>query len=214
MICPQCQTEHNKVKFCCQSCAARYNNKLRPPRSPESKAKTSASLKNKPSKVKGRKIGPRSFPYTPIERRNCRCCDNGFWAYGRDKYAYRITCSPECARKNSTYRKIATRHISSAGEEVFLESSWEVEIARWLDEQHIEWTRPKHIPWKDSKGKSRKYFPDFYLPAFGIYLDPKNKYQIQLGSEKLSAVSKMINLFYGDVDHLKQIVKNLTNQPV
>ena len=46
MICPNCQIEHNKPKFCGNSCSASYNNKLRI-RSQESKSKTSNTLKEK-----------------------------------------------------------------------------------------------------------------------------------------------------------------------
>lgn len=103
---------------------------------------------------------------------------------------------------NSTYRKIATPYLHE-GRTIILESSWEVEIARWLSESCIRWTRPKHIPWVDSSGKRRRYFPDFYLPDYGAYLDPKNSYQAQIGEEKLRAVSAMVTLVYGTVPAIK-----------
>lgn len=92
-----------------------------------------------------------------------------------------------------------------------LESSWEVEMAAWLDKNQIAWIRPKHLPWLDSTGKKRKYFPDFYLPDYDIYLDPKNPYQIQLGKEKLDYFKNRITLLYGKV---KDIQDNLLMVPL
>ena len=95
------------------------------------------------------------------------------------------------------------------GTVVFLESTWEVKMAQWLDINQIEWIRPNHLKWIDSFGKHRKYFPDFYLPQYDIFLDPKNPYQIQLGQEKLEFFKNRINLLYGSVE---EIIKNLDRE--
>lgn len=118
------------------------------------------------------------------------------------------TCSPECQRMNSTYRKIVHEYAHN-GEILKLESSWEVEIARWLDKSGINWTRPKHIPWNDAQGKKRRYFPDFYLPDLGIYLDPKNSYQIKISEEKLAVITSKVTLIYGEVEHIKNVVSKM-----
>lgn len=86
---------------------------------------------------------------------------------------------------------------------LLLESSWEVDIATWLDKNNIDWDRPKHIKWVDSTRKARKYFPDFYLPDYDVYLDPKNPYIIAKDKEKIKAVSATINLIYGNVEYIK-----------
>lgn len=52
---------------------------------------------------------------------------------------------------------------------VSLDSSWELKVALSLDEHGIRWDRPKYFRLKDG----RRYTPDFYLPDFEIYLDPK-----------------------------------------
>lgn len=73
------------------------------------------------------------------------------------------------------------------------DSSWEDAVARRLDELDINWNRPPFVPYV-LDGKSRKYFPDFYLPDHDIYLDPKNPYHCVAQKPKLEVVSKLIKL--------------------
>lgn len=89
---------------------------------------------------------------------------------------------------------------------ILLESSWELEIAKYLDLNDITWFRPKFIKWIDKNLKTRRYFPDFYIPKYNIFLDPKNKYVINLDQEKLEKVSEMVSVIYGNP---KDIIKYL-----
>jgi len=73
------------------------------------------------------------------------------------------------------------------------DSSWEDAMAIRLDELNINWDRPKAIQY-ELDGKLRNYFPDFYLPDYDLYLDPKNPYCYEQQKAKLEIVSKMINL--------------------
>jgi hypothetical protein len=61
---------------------------------------------------------------------------------------------------------------------VRLASSYEVELAKSLDEANIKWTTCKRFKYVDPFGKERTYTPDFYLPDFDVYLDPKNDFLI------------------------------------
>jgi hypothetical protein len=72
---------------------------------------------------------------------------------------------------------------------VLLESSYELALAKELDKHKIDWVRPKRFYWTDMTGKQRFYTPDFYLPEYDIYLDPKNDYLIKKDSEKVSLCS-------------------------
>jgi hypothetical protein len=70
---------------------------------------------------------------------------------------------------------------------VMLDSSWEVALAKRLDKLNVSWIRPKTpMIWIDSKGQSRHYFPDFYLPEYDLYLDPKNPLAIKAQEEKVN----------------------------
>lgn len=57
-----------------------------------------------------------------------------------------------------------------------LESSWELELAKDLDANDIKWVRPDPIIYYDDSGQKRRYYPDFYLTDYNVYLDPKNEY--------------------------------------
>ena len=199
-------------KFCCRSCRAKVVNTTRTKQyTPESLDKLRVSLKkNKETnhdkwvtQTNKRKIyvGEHTKLYG---YKTCTCCQQKFWALAADKRC----CSPECSRKNSTYRKIVHEYVLE-GEILWLESSWEIEIADYLNSLKIRWIRPKHIPWIDRTGKRRRYFPDFYLPDFDLYLDPKNNYQIELTREKLDIVSSSVKLIYGSVSYIKDNLADL-----
>lgn len=59
-----------------------------------------------------------------------------------------------------------------------LDSQYELDVAKELDENQIKWERPTYFIWKDENGIEHRYYPDFYLPEYNVYLDPKNDYLI------------------------------------
>ena len=89
----------------------------------------------------------------------------------------------------STHRRLMRHTVLYNG--VLLDSSWELALAKRLDELKIQWTRPKPLPWADSQGKLHHYFPDFYLPDSNVYLDPKNPAAIESQKEKLGIILKL-----------------------
>ncbi len=93
--------------------------------------------------------------------------------------------------------------------EVLLDSSWEVTVADYLNEKDIEWIRPDFIKWVDSEGTIRRYFPDFYLPQFDLYLDPKNKYCMTKDVEKMNFVENIVKLQYGELKYIINIIDSL-----
>lgn len=86
--------------------------------------------------------------------------------------------------KKSNHRRLrkSTRNYTKLdGSIVRLDSSWEELLAKRLDELCVDWIIPSPIQWL--KGK---YFPDFYLPDFDLYLDPKNPYALLSQIEKVT----------------------------
>ena len=75
---------------------------------------------------------------------------------------------------------------------VCLHSSYETKLAMDLDANKIAWNRPSPIEWTDDEGKTHRYYADFYLPEYEIYLDPKNDFLI-----------KNVNPAFGITDHDK-----------
>lgn len=79
------------------------------------------------------------------------------------------------------------------GTPVLLDSSWEEALAKRLDSLGVKWIRPATpIKWKDVYDKNHNYFPDFYLPDFDIFLDPKNPYAVKVQQEKLEIIKTLI----------------------
>lgn len=120
------------------------------------------------------------------------------------------TCSEECYKQ--LLSKKSRENPNCGGETNFyhykykgitMDSSWEVALAEFLDKKNVKWVRTHSMwfPWKDSTGKIRRYHPDFYLPDFKLYLDPKNKKKLEDDMSKLSDVVKTheIDLIVGEI---------------
>ena len=67
---------------------------------------------------------------------------------------------------------------------VKLDSQYEFEVAKELDENQVKWKRPTYFLWEDANGIKHRYYPDFYLPEYNVYLDPKNDYLINNKSKR------------------------------
>lgn len=209
-------------KFCDHSCSAKFNNSKRV-LTDETKNKISKKLKgnipwnkglisDKPKKSKIR-IKKERLSKSVIKTRKCKICEKEFTTSGH-KQNLRLTCSDVCRIKASTERtyrngsRKTIKYINKWYGEVILESSWELKMAEHLDENNIKWNRPKPIKWVDSNQKEHLYYPDFYLEDYDIYVDPKNKYCMVKDEEKMSVVSKKINVIYGDINKLIKKINN------
>ena len=65
--------------------------------------------------------------------------------------------------------------------------------------------------WTDKDGNKRRYYPDFYLPDYNVYLDPKNRYLIKVDEYKINRVIKEngIKLCWGLLEDVKKEVDTL-----
>ena len=92
------------------------------------------------------------------------------------------------------YRENAGRskkfyYKDSFGNTVCLQSTYELKCAEILDKLGIRWVRPKHL-----KYDNKKYFPDFYLVDYNIFLDPKNDFLAKKDQEKIEKVCEQNNV--------------------
>lgn len=124
----------------------------------------------------------------------------------KNQYSYGTTCSEETRQKisktskgrlhnestkqllrekalASSHRRLKKSMVEYNG--ILLDSSWELELAKRLDELNIKWTRPDPIPWIDDNSVTHNYFPDFYLEEYDLFLDPKNPQAIKTQKKKL-----------------------------
>lgn len=106
-------------------------------------------------------------------------------------------CSPEYIKsdifKNMCKNNGGYRHMSgtskkfkvtdSFNNDVTLQSTYELLCSQILNSLEIKWIRPSYL-----KYGSKKYFPDFYLVDYNIYLDPKNDYLAKKDINKINEV--------------------------
>lgn len=205
--------------FCNSSCSATYTNTGRVI-SKEQKEKVSNTLKEKikkgefnpqiPKEYLGNGFGGSKYPLM----KKCSVCGKEFIVENWNKN-YRKTCSKKCATFSSTNRKYLNGsrktfyYINRTQGEVVLESSWELKVVERLDELNISWIRPNPREWFDKEGKSRLYYPDFYLTDYNIYLDPKNPYCMSLDKDKIAYFDGLIKLIVGDLELVLDFVEKL-----
>jgi len=92
---------------------------------------------------------------------------------------------------------------------VILESSYEVKLAEILDDLNILWVKVrKGFKWFDGI-KTRRYIPDFYLPDYDIFLDPKNDYLIKRDEKKIKSAMEL-----NDIKVIVLCFKELTRQKI
>lgn len=99
------------------------------------------------------------------------------------------TCSRKCAAKLAGqtqssryrgsgklggYRRGSGRWKGQYYKDSWMDSSWEVEFAKRLDQLNIVWTRHvETFSYVHSSGMQRRYFPDFFLPDFNLFIEIK-----------------------------------------
>lgn len=109
---------------------------------------------------------------------------------------------------SSAHRRLKKGVVEYRG--IKFDSSWEVELAIRLDALGLAWTRPDPIPWVDDDGISHHYFPDFFLPNFNVYLDPKNPQAFKAQEKKIACLIAQ----YSNLVFLKSLDECRTYCPV
>lgn len=73
------------------------------------------------------------------------------------------------------------------GKAFYLQSSYEIRMAVLLNKAKILWERPESLPYTLNE-KYHRYYPDFLLPEYQLYLDTKNDYLVSIDALKIEAV--------------------------
>lgn len=196
-------------KYCSAICAKNYSRQF------VDKSKISASMKLAWKRGDFEKFKSKSKINNKYKLK-CIICNKNF--LNRSKKVK--TCSKLCfskllsaqSRKNpncggeTNYKKYIYKNI-------YMDSSWEVKLAEFLDLNNIIWERSKKLVflWTDIDNKKRRYHPDFYLPEYNLYLDPKNKFLMKKDQFKIKQVIKEnnINLIFGSLD---DVIRQLQNK--
>lgn len=157
-------------KFCSISCSAKFHMRRR---------------YGEPKPLPPKKIKP----IYKIETRICIICKLKFQA---DERNLKVSCSKICARRNPNCGgKRNSKTFRYKG--VTLDSTYELALAKSLDYHGIAWIRPTFFKYFIGN-KLKRYHPDFYLPAYDVYLDPKNDYLIKIDKNKIKLVEEQNNI--------------------
>ena len=131
------------------------------------------------------------------------------------KYRNPVFCSYACWIDEENDPLGAMRRLSIKGRNnlykgITFRSLLESRFAKILDSEEIEWKYEFcRIPWVDSAGFARTYTPDFFLPAFGLYVEIKG-YLGSKDQEKMKCVYEqhpelvLIMLFRKDIHMLER----------
>lgn len=144
----------------------------------QSREKTGFTNQYTKAKLEGREV-----PESPLKGKV------GHWAGKTHSVETKELISKKA--RASRHRRLRRGMVWYKG--ILMDSSWEVRLAKRLDELMVEWTRPDPIPYVDTEGKKRNYFPDFYLPAYDVYLDPKNPAAYENQKEKIKQLNEQYN---------------------
>lgn len=71
---------------------------------------------------------------------------------------------------------------------LILHSSYELELAESLDLNGVRYERGMSFRYMGADGQDHRYYPDFYLPDYDVYLDPKNDFLIEKDKDKIQRV--------------------------
>lgn len=182
--CINCSVPHTKIgKFCGHSCSATFNNTHR---TTLFKTGPKKGFISEYSKLKYPKYSKISF---------CTICNTLM------KNKTSKTCSAPCKSKLlSTLTKGKTGGntnrnlpgIDSFGKPFYYDSNWEITLAKSLTDSNIKWSRPSRFILSDG----RSYTPDFFLPDYNVYLDPKahRKNYYGMSVDKIKMFRKEYNI--------------------
>ena len=105
----------------------------------------------------------------------------------------------ECAKKRNLGGWYSSKKFLYNG--ITLQSRYEVDFAKNLDENNIKWTRPEPF-YYTLNGSEHRYYPDFYIESLDVYVDPKNDFLINhvnphfgiTDAEKIQLVEQQNNI--------------------
>lgn len=202
-LCKHCNNpipyKNRRGIFCSQSCSGTYRN-TNNKHSNETKQKQ--SLASKLNRFKRN---------CKIQYVNCKICQTLFIT-SRNKKGLKSVCSEKCRLhlfkniglelcKRHDNHKMYGHHLfeSKYHGEIKLDSGWEVKVIKSLEDNNIKWERGKGFTWtRPSDNTLHTYYPDFYLPEYDIYVEPKNpyKWEVDLNYEqyKIKDVIKNYNI--------------------
>lgn len=143
---------------------------------------------------------------------------SGFYSQEyRDSPEYKNNCSKGGGFRENAGRGKKEHKKNIDGTEYLLRSSFEVKVAEWLNDKNILWVQPKSILYRlNGEDRDRRYYPDFYIPSKGLYIETKNDYLLSIQQEKMKAVSDVLegNILILSNKHIESLDESLNSSLV
>jgi len=221
MKCEYCNNDHDgsygSGRFCSKKCAKGFSTKEK--RNGINK-KVSIKLKYKQIPWNaGKKIKPR-------EKVICKTCGKSFEKIiGKNKKYCSTLCGIHAKRPGNGGLRDGGGHAK-----VFLYKSEiagqmklnkeEIEIAKIFDKLKIQWIRNKiGFNYIALNGEQRKYYPDFYLPQYNLYIEYKGwiTYEMHYKMEQAKKLNNInLLIIYSNDKRYKNLglnLRQLKNEP-
>lgn len=215
--CPKCQslfdpkTKWGLKKFCSRSCG---NSRIRTEEFKQ-KAREFALANPKgwavnPTNINGTKAIKNKW-HSLRQNLTCKECKKEFevpFSQRTRKY-----CSVNCANKNK-YHVNSNRKKTCSYKGYKMDSGAELIFAQQCDLLDIKWHKntTQWFTFIDSNNKQSKYYPDFYLPEYDIWVEIKGKRYIRPDDDlRRKSVGKPVflilsNQFKIDFENLKKVI--------
>lgn len=186
-------------KFCSRACA---NSRIR---TKETKDKISKGILNSEKFKKAMSSRTKTF-YIDI----CLYCKKDIFHTGKKTKKYHKEC---VSKISGGYRENSTKVNRCIYNGIKLDSGLEKLFVVLLDKANIKWHKNngnRYFEYKDKNEKVRKYYPDFYLPEYDLWIETKGGLYKELDRNydaKINAVENLEVLFNKDVKDLYSFLK-------
>lgn len=118
----------------------------------------------------------------------------------------KIAVSNNPEKYNTTNIHTRIKHFWYNGQ--WMDGTWELEFAKYLESENIEWI--KNSKWFEYEwnGSRHKYFPDFYLPKYDRYVEVKG-YERERDREKYKVVDGLIVVRLKEIERIRKGLYNI-----
>lgn len=100
-----------------------------------------------------------------------------------------------------TKRNVVGRVKNITYKDVVLKGTWELIVAKWLDENRLFWEH-EFKSFEYEWNGIRKYYPDFYLPDFDIFIEVKG-YETERDLAKWKSVPNLVVFKLKEINQIK-----------
>jgi len=181
--------------FCSNSCSAIFNN-TGTSQSTVTKNKISSSIRNRivSDIQKAETIKKRLITYQKNNGSSkCECAGCKKLIPKKNKHGMCQSCCLESESATKAWGHFSKSYNKGyvfspySNKNIYLLSGLEISYANWLNENKINWDKPKSISY-ELDGKTRKYYPDFLLVDSNVIIEIKG-YWWSGDRAKMSAVT-------------------------